>query len=331
MAELVAWLNEGDLDSPVHVRASMAHLNLVKIHPWADGNGRTSRALSTLVFSREALMPSEFSSIEEWLGHGQNTYRYYDMLKDVGGEVWSPQRDAGPWICPGAHHMQAQTAKRRIEFFRDAWLLLVDQVEISGLDKRMAFALMPALAGGKVRRTMYQRDADLNSDTAMRDMKAMVRTGWLRSHGQARGRFYTMRPRHGPGEGKDEDDHEAAAQSVQHPLTAAARLPVRRGFVVPGAETAAPITAEGLSDPALPENSVRAVQPHVGTRGGCRRGGHVGSRWVSCSESVIGGGKACSGRAPAMPRWGRWELSCCSNLRRVWSRWCWFSCRALSG
>nr|WP_244188206.1 hypothetical protein [Streptomyces regalis] len=29
---------------------------------------------------------------------------------------------------------------------------------------------------------------------------------------------------------------------------------------------------------------------------------------VSCSESVIGGGKACSGRAPAMPWWGRWEL-----------------------
>ncbi|WP_328435230.1 Fic family protein [Streptomyces sp. NBC_00425] len=196
MAELVAWLNEGDLDSPVHVRASMAHLNLVKIHPWADGNGRTSRALSTLVFSREALMPSEFSSIEEWLGRGQNTYRYYDMLKDVGGEVWSPQRDAGPWIrfCLGAHHMQAQTAKRRIEFFRDAWLLLVDQMETSGLDERMAFALMPALAGGKVRRTMYQRDADLSSDTAMRDMKAMVRTGWLRSHGQARGRFYTAGP-----------------------------------------------------------------------------------------------------------------------------------------
>ncbi|MFE6716011.1 Fic family protein [Streptomyces albidoflavus] len=68
--------NEGDLDAPVHVRASMAHLNLVKIHPWKDSNGLVSRALSTLVFSREALMPPEFSSIEEWLGRGQDTYAW---------------------------------------------------------------------------------------------------------------------------------------------------------------------------------------------------------------------------------------------------------------
>ena len=110
MSELIDWLNEGDLGAPVHVRASMAHLNLVKIHPWKDGNGRMSRALSTLVFSREALMPPEFSSIEEWLGRGQNTYAYYQVLEDEGGPHWSPERDTRPWIrfCLTAHHRQAQ-------------------------------------------------------------------------------------------------------------------------------------------------------------------------------------------------------------------------------
>ncbi len=86
----MAWLNDGDLGSPVHVRGSMAHLNLVKIHPWADGNGRTSRSLFTLVFVRDALLPAEFSSIEEWLGRGQNTYAYYQVLEEVGGAEWSP-------------------------------------------------------------------------------------------------------------------------------------------------------------------------------------------------------------------------------------------------
>nr|WP_237534684.1 hypothetical protein [Streptomyces sp. SID3343] len=33
MGKLVTWLNEADIDAPVHVRASMAHLNLVSIHP----------------------------------------------------------------------------------------------------------------------------------------------------------------------------------------------------------------------------------------------------------------------------------------------------------
>ncbi|MET8539504.1 Fic family protein [Kitasatospora sp. NPDC004799] len=45
--ELVDWLNEGDLNAPGLVRASMAHLKPVAIHPWSDGNGRMSRAPCT--------------------------------------------------------------------------------------------------------------------------------------------------------------------------------------------------------------------------------------------------------------------------------------------
>ncbi|GAA3062699.1 hypothetical protein GCM10020000_52550 [Streptomyces olivoverticillatus] len=56
MAELVAWLNGGDLDSHVLIRAAMAHLNLVKIHPWSDGNGRMSRSLQTLLIARGGVL-----------------------------------------------------------------------------------------------------------------------------------------------------------------------------------------------------------------------------------------------------------------------------------
>src|SRR5690349_21610586 len=42
MDELVDWLNTDDGTHPL-VRAAMAHLHLVSIHPWADGNGRMSR------------------------------------------------------------------------------------------------------------------------------------------------------------------------------------------------------------------------------------------------------------------------------------------------
>ncbi|MFD5624498.1 Fic family protein [Streptomyces yangpuensis] len=192
MKELADWLNEGDLDAPVPVRASMAHLNLVKIHPWADGNGRTSRSLSTLVFSREDLMPPEFSSIEEWLGRAQNTYRYYDVLKEVGGEVWSPERDAGPWIkfALRAHHMQGQQAKRQVDVANRAWIRLGEEAAAEGLDERMLYALLPAFWGGRVRRTLYQQDAELSQQQAIRDLREMVRLEWLEPQGQARGRYY---------------------------------------------------------------------------------------------------------------------------------------------
>ncbi|MER6222857.1 Fic family protein [Streptomyces sp900105755] len=67
MQELVDWLNERD-GTHALVRAAMAHLHLVSIHPWADGNGRMSRSLHTLMIAREGVLSPEFSSIESWLG-----------------------------------------------------------------------------------------------------------------------------------------------------------------------------------------------------------------------------------------------------------------------
>ncbi|MGS2589930.1 Fic family protein [Streptomyces hebeiensis] len=196
MAELIDWLNDGDPDTPVHVRASMAHLNLVNVHPWKDGNGRMSRALSTLVFAREALVPPEFCSIEEWLGRGQNTYAYYAVLQQVGGPRWSPDRDTRPWIrfCLDAHHRQAQQAQRRTDLLSRAWAGLGEAAAESGLDERVVFALLPAFWGSRVRRTVYQRDAELSEQQAIRDVRELVRLGWLVPHGRARARHY------GPGE-----------------------------------------------------------------------------------------------------------------------------------
>jgi hypothetical protein len=51
-------------DAPVIVRAAMAHLNLVMIHPFRDGNGRMGRALQTFVLAREEIRAPVFSSIE---------------------------------------------------------------------------------------------------------------------------------------------------------------------------------------------------------------------------------------------------------------------------
>jgi Fic family protein len=55
-------------DDPL-VRGAMAHLNLVMIHPFRDGNGRMARALQTMVLAQDQVVEPTFSSIEEWLGN----------------------------------------------------------------------------------------------------------------------------------------------------------------------------------------------------------------------------------------------------------------------
>jgi Fic family protein len=95
------------------VRAAMAHLNLVMIHPYRDGNGRMARALQTMVLAQDAVLEPTFASIEDWLG--QNTEDYYRILALTGRGSWQPDNDAHPWLKFNlrAHHMQAQTQQRR--------------------------------------------------------------------------------------------------------------------------------------------------------------------------------------------------------------------------
>jgi Fic family protein len=190
MAELIDWLNTGDLDAPVLVRASIAHLNLVSIHPWRDGNGRMSRCLHTLVLARDKVLAPEFSSIEEWLGEDTNTYAYYEALRQMGA-TWEPHRSTQGWIrfCLRAHHMQAQLVQRRLDRAAQTWHEMADMVSATNLDERVVSALYAA-AVGQLRRTTYQHDENLTRDQAVRDIQALRRLGFVEPLGHGRTQRY---------------------------------------------------------------------------------------------------------------------------------------------
>lgn len=193
MDELVEWLNDGDLDSHPCVRASMAHLNLVAIHPWRDGNGRMSRTLHTLVLARQKILAPEFSSIEEWLGQGQlNTLEYYGALqKTHENGIWSPDSNTHEWIrfCLRAHHLQAQEVERRLEESGRLWLSLVKIAEHYHLEERTISALFAA-ASGQLRRPVYARDEDLTRDQSVRDLQHLKRLGLVEPVGHGRTQRY---------------------------------------------------------------------------------------------------------------------------------------------
>jgi Fic family protein len=123
MNELVDWLRDGEPSAPAYARAAMARLNPVAIHPWRDGNGRTARALHTLVMARTGELAPEFSSIEERLGEQTNTLHYYEALRVTQGRSFQPERDARPWLkfALAAHHRQAQRVQRRYEWTVRLW------------------------------------------------------------------------------------------------------------------------------------------------------------------------------------------------------------------
>jgi Fic family protein len=188
--ELMDVLNQDD-DAPALARAAMAHLNFVMIHPFKDGNGRMARCLQSLVLAREGILAPEFASIEEYLG--VHTRDYYDVLAQVGGGRWQPERDATPWLrfCLTAHYRQARTFLRRNVEAGRVWTALSEQVQAADLEERAVGPVFLAASGTRLRNETYRRVAEVTTSTASRDLKALVAAGLLEAHGEKRGRYYT--------------------------------------------------------------------------------------------------------------------------------------------
>ena len=178
------------------LRAAMAHLNLVMIHPFRDGNGRMARGLQSLVLAGDGTLAPVFMSVEEFLG--RNTRAYYDVLGQVGGGRWQPERDTRPWIrfMLTAHLRQAETLQRRVKTSERLWTSLESLVQAKGLPERSMPALFDATNGYRLRRSTYTAAVRDNGDevsdqTATRDLKALVDAGVLTAQGDKRGRVYT--------------------------------------------------------------------------------------------------------------------------------------------
>lgn len=197
--ELVVNLNEEQGPRGPIIKAAMAHLNLVMIHPFRDGNGRMSRCLQSLVLAQDGVPSPVFMSIEEYLG--RNTQGYYDALAHVGGGVWQPERDTRPWIrhILTAHLRQARTMLRRVNESERMWSELERIVSTRRLPERTIMALFDATIGLRIRNATYRsyfEDApgEITEVTASRDLKQLVDADLLEPRGGRRGRYYIARP-----------------------------------------------------------------------------------------------------------------------------------------
>lgn len=185
---------------PVMVTAAMAHLNLVMIHPWSDGNGRMARCLQTLVLASEGILDPVFSSIEEYLG--RNTPAYYQALSALHDGEWSPRRNTRSWIefSLTAHYRQASTLQRRIEQYEALWGRCEELASRHRLPDRVVGALSDAARGRTLWRSLYVKVAayttgdEISDMIGTRDLLAMLRAGLLVAIGEKRGRRYRATP-----------------------------------------------------------------------------------------------------------------------------------------
>lgn len=194
MGEVVDWLASGDPEVDVVVRAAMAHLHVVSVHPFRDGNGRVSRIVQSLVLAREGLAAPEFFSIEEYLGN--HTREYYVALREAQGGSYRPDRDASGWVsfCVVAHLAQARQRLAQIRSAAARWASLEELVEARNWPDRLIIALEQSLAG-ETDRSRYGEEADVSPATASADFRRLLDARLVEQRGRGRNTKYVASER----------------------------------------------------------------------------------------------------------------------------------------
>jgi Fic family protein len=253
MTELVDWLRSPTETHPL-ILAGLTHLNVVSIHPWLNGNGRTARVAGSLMLMRCGIGAPELLNVESEIRASRD--RYFEVLQETHGPIYQPgEHSATPWL-----EYFARICVDRLDDRRRVLLALPEDIGLLSMQlsqERGAGPEWPAiLLGARMSPVRTSRVADmlgLSPARARAMLSAMAAAGWLIPIGERRGRRY------GPGErllqldlrtpdlmGRLADAESREPQSVQ------ATLPLT--WTISGASGSnAPRPPSGQSQPDVPD------------------------------------------------------------------------------
>ncbi len=169
------WFNGNEDIDPV-LKAALAHLWFVTIHPFDDGNGRIARAIADMQLARSESTAQRFYSMSAQIRKERNAY--YDILERTQGS----DLDVTPWMewflacldrAIGSARGQLETVMAKARFW--------DRPETRSLSERQTLVLNRLLDGleGKLTTAKWAKLAKCSHDTALRDIQSLIGRGIL--------------------------------------------------------------------------------------------------------------------------------------------------------
>ena len=202
MTAFLDWFN-ADADMDPVLKAGLAHLWFVTIHPFDDGNGRIARAIADMALARSENSPQRFYSMSAQIRQERNAY--YDILE----ETQKGTLDITPWMewflgCLGRAIDGAQTTLAAVLAKARFW------EAVAGVDDQRPSALGPQPPAGWLRGQAH--------DIEIRQARQV-----LPGHG-ASGHSAARRTRHPRPQSRRRAQHELCTRSHRPRVISAAAL-----------------------------------------------------------------------------------------------------------
>jgi Fic family protein len=182
MAAMVQWIAQSEKAVlPVPLIAGLAHYQFVTIHPFMDGNGRTTRLLATFLLHRGGYGLRGFFSLEEH--HARDQAAYYRALAIHPHHNYPEGRaeaDLTPWLEYFVPTMARVFTLAREEALRAAGSGFPGEpIELRRLDARARAVLALFARTERITSADVARTLGLSPRTARDLLAEWVRDGWV--------------------------------------------------------------------------------------------------------------------------------------------------------
>ncbi len=190
MGSFLKWLADEDDTDPV-IRAGIAHLWFVTIHPFEDGNGRIARAIGDMALARADGTPDRFYSLSSQIEAERK--QYYDQLE-------AQQRatpDVTRWLswfldCLGRAINNAEITLSNVLFKAQIWDT-INQKSINDRQRRVISRMLEDSFEGFMHTSKYAKMAKCSNDTALRDIQELKERGiFIQNPGGGRSTSYRL-------------------------------------------------------------------------------------------------------------------------------------------
>ena len=176
MKRFLDWYNAYTNSDPV-LKAGLAHLWFVTVHPFDDGNGRIARAIADMSLARADQSSQRFYSMSSQIRKEREIY--YDMLEATQKQ---DSGDVTPWLlwflnCLDRAIVGAETALAAILKKARFW----EGHPTSKFNARQRDMINRLLNGfqGKLNTSKWAKIEKCSTDTALRDITELVEQGIL--------------------------------------------------------------------------------------------------------------------------------------------------------
>lgn len=187
--EFAYWLNKA-FDQEIHyvIIAGIAHHELVRIHPFIDGNGRVARMVATLILFLGKYDIRKFFSLEEY--YDRDAYSYYKNLQKAS------DGDLTSWLeyfVKGVSVEFERVKNKVLKLSKDTYLKnKLGGKQIFLTDRQVKLIEYIQSIGYLQNKNFSSVLPEVSEDTVLRDLKELLESGIIKKIGKTKSARYVM-------------------------------------------------------------------------------------------------------------------------------------------